>query len=242
MRNFYVPPNQISSEKILITGNEKHHIINVLRLSIGDEICILDGSGNSYRAVLTEIDSEKVIANVINSQYTPLPSFHLTLIQGLPKFNKMDFIVQKSVELGVDEIVPVICHRTVPKLSKKSTQKRMERWNKIAIEAGKQSGRKHFPTIHPIVSLAKYDIKSELKLIFWVGEKEKKLKKVLQSYKKVKSVSLLIGPEGGFTDKEIEKCVQSGVIPVSFGDQILRTETAAIAGLTILLYEFDRFS
>lgn len=244
MRNFYAPPNQISSREILITGNEKHHLSNVLRLSVDDKIRVLDGHGNAYTTVLTRNDKEKAVAKILEHQYFSSPSFRATLIQGLPKFNKIELIIQKCTELGVDEIVPVICHRTVPKLSKEAADKRLERWQQIIIEACKQSGRTHFPEIHPIIDFEEWHeegSRSELNLVFWTGEKEQRLKKILKCNVQVKSVSLLVGPEGGFTDHEIDRCIQSGVIPVSFGDKILRAETAAIAGLTILLYKFGRF-
>jgi len=243
MRTFYAPPNQISSEKISITGNEKHHLSNVLRLSVNDEIRVLDGHGNAYIAVLTKDDKEKTIARILEHQYSPLPPFRIKLIQGLPKFNKMDLIVQKCTELGVDEFIPVICHRTIPKLSEESAHKRLKRWQQIVIGACKQSGRMHFPKIHPIIEFEKWHEEgpeSELNLIFWTGEKKQKLKDILKSNVQTKSASLLVGPEGGFTNHEIAQCIQLGAIPVSFGNRILRTETAAIAGLTILLYEFGR--
>lgn len=243
MRNFYAPSNQISSKEILITGNEKHHLSNVLRLSANDKVRVLDGCGNAYISVLTKIDKEKAVAKITEHKQFPSPSFRTKLIQGLPKFKNMDLIIQKCTELGVDEFVPVISHRTIPKLSKKSAHKRLRRWHKIAIEACKQSGRKYFPEIHPITEFDNWHeegLQSELNLLFWTGEKEQKLKTVLKCNAQVKSTSLLVGPEGGFTDHEANNCIRSGAIPVLFGDNILRAETAAIAGAALLLYEFGR--
>lgn len=170
------------------------------------------------------------------------PKLEITLIQGLPKFEKMDSIVQKATELGVKRIIPVITTRTIPSLTLQKTKLRLDRWQKIAISAAEQSGRTIIPLISPITNLDQglLEIDSiNLKLFFWEEERSVTLKSVLQKIDARNAAAIIIGPEGGFTKEEAKLAKQSEAISVSLGSQLLRTETAPIAALSILLYEFS---
>jgi len=245
MRCFYVPKEQISDNQVKILGSELHHLIDVLRLRKGDEITVLDGEGGIYDVQLTSISTNPPVAiGEIRSlkQVEPSP-IEVTLIQGISKSDSMDMIIQKTTELGVYEIIPVLCQHTVPNFSKDKAQKRVTRWRQIAIEASKQSRRPFFPKIHDITKFndSLNVSQADLKLIFTVPSIDsfcsQKLKDILRQRTDAKKVQIIVGPEGDFTDDEINDALSADAIPVSLGSNTLRTETAAIAGLAIVLYE-----
>ncbi len=249
MRNFYIPPNQISENTILISGEERHHIVNVLRLKPNARIKIFDGQGNEYLASIQSCQRETVIAEILQHRKTPPPKLKVTLFCGLPKSDKLKLIIQKTTEIGVDTIVPVICQRSVPRPKPAVLQKRLVRWQRIANESSKQCGRSYFPRVEKLMEFKEcfVDVNFDLSLILWEGEKKVGLKSVLKQNKKrsfapdgqAKNIGLFIGPEGGFSPEEIKTARAAGVIPVTLGTSILRTETAAIVGLALVLYEFD---
>jgi len=245
MRYFHVPKDQISDDQVRISGTQLHHLINVLRLHEGDNVTILDGSGGIYEVVITSISSHPPVAigKIKARQQAQPPQVKVTLFQGLPKASKMDMIIQKATELGVYQIVPILCQNTVPNLSREREQQRVARWRQIAVEASKQSRRPFFP---PICSVMRFDVALEefhadLKLIFVAPSADfvrfRGLKDVLKQNATAKEVAIFIGPEGDFTEDEVQRALSAGVMPVSLGSNILRTETAAIAALTIVLYE-----
>ncbi|MBP5426850.1 MAG: 16S rRNA (uracil(1498)-N(3))-methyltransferase [Clostridiales bacterium] len=242
MPKFFVDKSDIKNNNIYIRGDSVNHIKNVLRLTIGDTLTVCDGDGYDYLAVISKEPSDCIEARVLSiSDSNTEPSVDITLYQGVPKGSKMDLIIQKNVELGVKRIVPVICERTIVKLDKRDVQKKIDRWNKIAVAAAKQSGRGIIPSVHdPVllvdaITMAK---KSDLSLIPYEKEKERKLKDVLKA-QSVKDVSVFIGPEGGFSEEEISIAVENGVLPVTLGNRIFRTETASIYMTSIIIYELD---
>lgn len=260
MRYFHIPLCQISDDKVQISGRELHHLANVLRLREGDEIAVLDGVGGVYEVVIVSCGSDVAIGEIRARQQVQQSQVEVTLLVGLPKADKMDMIVQKATELGVHRIMPVICQHSVPRLSSERARRRVARWQQIAVEASKQSHRPFFPSVSHFLCFdeALEEYCSDLRLIFTVGARRvmpkfddagrmpappiiapRRLKEVLEQNTRTKKVDILIGPEGGFAEDEISRALATGAEPVSLGSNILRTETAAIAALTIVLYEKD---
>ena len=238
MHSCYVPPPQISEGTIHISESERHHLLNVLRLKADDQVEVFDGRGNRYVASLCDTRTSPLRAKILQHQFHPHTPPHITLFQGLPKFDKMDLIVQKTTEIGVNQIAPMICHRSIPKSVVQ--EKRTVRWQRIANEAAKQCKRPHFALV-----LAPQGLEEclgrvnhlDLLILLWEGEKRQGLKEILRNHGEAKSVGLFVGPEGGFSEAEVELAVQNGCLSATFGDNILRTETAAIVGVASVMYE-----
>ena len=238
MHSCYVSPPQISEATIRISEPERHHLLNVMRLRTGERVEVFDGGGNRYVASLCDTRASPLQAKILQHQFHPHTPPYITLFQALPKFDKMDLIVQKTTEIGVDEIAPMICQRSIPKSIVQ--QKRRARWQRIANEAAKQCKRPHFAHV-----LAPQGMEAclgrinhfDLLILLWEGEKRQGLKEILRNHGEAKSVGLFVGPEGGFTDEEVELALQNGCLPATLGDNILRTETAAIVGVASVMYE-----
>ena len=227
-----------------ITGKELHHLVDVVRLREGDEITVLDGIGGLYEAKLTSCTRDVAVGEIKNRRQIKPPLVEVTLFVGLPKSDKMDMIVQKATELGAQRVIPLLCQRSVPHPSAERAERRVARWRQIAVAASKQSRRPFFPVISNLLHFdeALEESHSDLKLVFApymssVGPN--RLKDVLGQNIGAKEISIFIGPEGGFTEDEVSQATSAGAIPVSLGENILRTETAAIAALSIVLYETD---
>ena len=238
MHSCYVPPAQISEDTIHISESERHHLLNVLRLKVDDQVEVFDGVGNRYIASLCDTRTSPLQAKILQHQFHPHTPPYITLFQGLPKFDKMDLIVQKTTEIGVNEIAPIICQRSIPKSV--VPPKRTIRWQRIANEAAKQCKRAHFAHVFAPQGLEECLGRVnhlDLLILLWEGEKRQGLKEILRNHAEAKSVGLLVGPEGGFTDEEVELAVQNGCVSATFGDNILRTETAAIVSVASVMYE-----
>ena len=242
---FYVKNNQVNDETISILGDDVKHIRNVLRHKIGDELEVCDESGVRYLTQIKDFQESKILLDILEQteKNTELP-VRIDLYQGLPKSDKMDLIVQKTTELGISSVIPVITDRVIVKLEKGNENKKIERWNKIAIEAAKQSGRQCVPVVENVVNLekivenlSKYDIV----IVPFECEKDSTLKNILKNVKnKIENIAVVIGPEGGFSEKDIETLEKvSNVAKVSLGKRILRTETAGLATIAMLLYEYE---
>lgn len=245
MYRFYVTKEQIRESEILIEGPDVDHIRKVLRMKIGEELIVCDGNGKDYQCVISSISFEEVrvgIDSVVETT-TELQA-RIILFQGLPKKDKMELIIQKAVELGVYEIVPVITKRTIVKLDdRKKEQKKLERWQMIATAAAKQSNRGIIPLVKEpmrFVEAIDYAKTLDCSLIpYELAKGMKGTKEALQKACKAKSIGVLIGPEGGFEETEIEKASQADILPVTLGKRILRTETAGLTVLSILMYELE---
>ncbi len=242
MPRFFINSKDIFDDNINIKGDDYNHIKKVLRLKCGEIVTLSDGVGNEYEAKIEEFGDGFVHTKVIESYKNATePPIKVTLYQGLPKSDKMDFIIQKSVELGISRIVPVITERTVVKLSnEKDALKKCERWNRISQEAAKQCNRGIIPEIEiPITfkQAIKQTKDKSLSLIPYEKESNNSLKQILRAVSNIIEVSVFVGPEGGFTEQEIEEAVKFGINSVTLGPRILRTETAGIAVLSILMYE-----
>lgn len=242
MPKFFVLPEKVRDNKILIDTDDVSHITRVLRLGVGDEILVCDSSGTDYEVKISEVLEKSIICDIISENKSDTEAdLELILYQGIPKGTKMDLIIQKTTELGIARIVPVEMQRCVVKLeNRKAEEKKVSRWQKIAEEAAKQSGRGKIPEISMPVTLKEaIDEMSELDLSFVPYECEDKnlLKPILQKNKNAKTAGFLIGPEGGFDVSEIELIKAKGIFPVTLGKRILRTETAGLAVASMVMYE-----
>ncbi len=237
MANFYIEKEQLNENTALITGEEAQHISRVLRMKKGDEVTLCDGEGNFYEARLVDFDEKSVVAEILSVRRAETePEVKLSIFQGVPKNPKLETIVQKLTEIGASAVVPMDTGRAVAKLDKSA---KVERLRKIAREAAKQSRRGIIPTVSDTMSFKdaiKEAAKADLMIIAYEEERETSLKSALQG-KTPKSVSVLIGPEGGFQKEEVEKAVALGAVSVTLGKRILRTETAPIAISSAILYE-----
>lgn len=230
-------------DEIVVSGEEAHHIIRVLRLGHGDLVSISDGKSEESVGVISEVDtrSTKIKIRVLYKNKFEETKPTITLLQGLPKGEKFDWIIQKCTEIGVSRIVPIITQRTVVNIAPAKLEHRMMRWKKIAEEAAKQSMRMDIPEIVELLTfdeaLKEID-RHHLSIIPWEQERDISLKKVLKDIdQSITKVAVFIGPEGGFSPDEAEMARTHGAVPVSLGPRILRTETAAIAACSILMYE-----
>lgn len=244
MHHFFVIPDQIKEEKIYIEGSDVNHIKNVLRMKIGEELQISDGNNRKYLCEIESMSSEEVCAIIKEEQAvdTELPS-KVYLFQGLPKSDKMELIVQKAVELGVFEIVPVATKRAVVKLDDKKAAKKVERWNSIAEGGAKQSGRNVIPKVAQVMSFKEaFAFAKELDVVlipYELAEGMQETKRVIENIKPGQSVGIFIGPEGGFELAEVEYAISQGAKSITLGKRILRTETAGLTTLSILMYHLE---
>lgn len=244
MYRFFINPEQTLDESITITGNDVNHIKNVLRMKIGEEIQISDGQDREYYCIIDAIEQERIIAKIVDIEgSTSELSTKVTLFQGLPKSDKMELIIQKAVELGVYEIVPVATKRSVVKLDDKKATKKIERWNMIAQSAAKQSKRSIIPKVSNVMSFSQaltYASELEMNIIpYENADGIDKSREIIKSIKGKKSLGIFIGPEGGFEEKEVEKATGIGTNIVTLGKRILRTETAGMAVMSIIMFEIE---
>lgn len=241
MHRFYVTPAQIEGDIISITGTDVNHIKNVLRLKQGDEIVICNGQGKDCYCIINKVSEGLITAKIESFQETGTElKAKITLFQGMPKKDKMELIIQKAVELGVTEIVPVMTKRVVVKLEdKKKEEKKLERWQAIAEEAAKQSRRGIIPIINPVQSF-KEAIENGKQMDLGIIPYENasgmlKTKEIMHSLGKYNSIGVFIGPEGGFEESEIELAMNNQLLPITLGRRILRTETAGLAVLSMMV-------
>lgn len=238
MPKFFVPKGSIDGEYIKIDGEDVSHIKRVLRMREGETINICDSSGYDYLAEIEKINEKDIVCKIKNKTKSETePPVKVTLFQGLPKAAKMDYIIQKTTELGIYDIVPCTLNRCVVKLE---DNKKIKRWQKISEEAAKQSGRGIIPKIHDVADLktaVEMMKKCDLAFVPYECEENTGIKNVLLKENDVKTVGFMIGPEGGFDKSEIELLASMGVTPVSLGKRILRTETAGEAVLAMIMYE-----
>lgn len=238
MGKFFIPRENISGEKLIINSEDVNHISKVLRLGIGDKITCCDGMGNDYEAEICAVDKREIECLILSSKKAETESeLFVTLIQGIPKGSKMDYIIQKTTELGIKRIIPCEMARCVAKID---GDKKIERWQKIAVEAAKQSGRGIVPEVtSPVTFSEAIKILKEADICFAPYECEEKsyLKPLLKSAGNPKSVTFIIGSEGGFDLTEVEKLTNEKIPTVSLGKRILRTETAGEAVLSMVMYE-----
>ena len=241
----YVSTDQLAEKEVFISGGDVNHIKNVLRLEVGDWIVACDGNGTDYVSRIQSICSDEVVASIekVQPTGTELP-VRITLFQGMPKKDKLELIIQKAVELGACEIVPVMTKRTVVKLSEeKKINKRLERWQSIAYAAAKQCDRGIIPTVHKPVSyeeaLAMADQLDYNVIPYELQTGMEEARKIVDQACKQRSLGIFIGPEGGFEPEEVERAMTRNIHPMTLGKRILRTETAGMALLSILMFQMQ---
>ena len=248
---FFVPPPQIRDGEVCLRGSDAWHITKVLRLGMGANVIVFDGRGHEYRVVLERTKRQEIHGRVVEQweKQTESP-LKLSLVQGMPKGDKLDLIMQKATEIGLFELIPLASERShwtsvSGQMSAAKVHQRLERLSRIGIEASKQSCRSSVPFIRPVVTVEEFlsaPPEADLKLLLWEEEQGKRLKETLRAQEKpIASAVVLIGPEGGFTPEEAQRFQASGFQSVSLGQRILRTETAGIAVLSILQYEFGDY-
>lgn len=241
MYKFFVEDNQIENNEIKIMDDDLKHISNVLRMRIGEEILITNkNTAETYKCSIKEINKNEAVCTIIEKEENDTePSIKVDIFQGIPKSDKMETIIQKSVELGVSKIFPVSMKNCVAKI--KDDIKKQERWQKISEAAAKQSKRNIIPSIEKSVDIkylcSKID-EYDLVLVAYENEDKKTIKDILKN-NKVEKIAIVVGPEGGLTEKEVEELIKCGAKAVSLGKRILRTETAPIAMLSMIIYEYD---
>ncbi len=244
MQHFFVIPEQVGETEIYVTGQDVNHMKNVLRMKIGEQVEISDGNNKKYLCEVSAYEDEQAVLRILKLREadTELKS-RLYLFQGLPKNDKMELIVQKAVELGAYEVIPVSMKRCVVKLDAKKAAKKVERWNSISESAAKQAGRSIIPKVSDVVSYREAMKRAEqLDVVLVPYELEEGMaetKKLLHQIQPGQSVGIFIGPEGGFEREEVEQAIEAGAHPVTLGRRILRTETAGFTMLSILMFELE---
>lgn len=242
MPKFFVTGDKITENRIVIDTEDVTHITRVLRLDKGDMLTVCDSRGTDYEAKIALIEQSRIVCDIVSKKDSDSePNINAVLFQGLPKASKMEYIIQKTTELGISEIVPVKLSRCVVKLdSGKDEKKKIDRWQKISEAAAKQSGRGVIPKISGIMTLDEVIKRAKEFDLFFVPyecEEQQTLKEILLSKPGVKTVGFVIGPEGGFDAAETEKLRKNGISTVTLGKRILRTETAGEAVLAMTMYE-----
>lgn len=245
MYQFFVDSSQIQDKRVIITGGDVNHIKNVLRLKIGEEIAVKNGvDGKEYRCGIEEFTKDSVICTLrfIREEGVELPS-KIYLFQGIPKADKMELIIQKAVELGAFEIIPVAVKRCVVKLDEKKAAAKVTRWQGIAEAAAKQCKRGIVPLVTEPMSMKEavaYASNMDVKLIpYELAEDMGHTKKIIEAVQPGESVAVFIGPEGGFEESEVAEALAAQIVPVTLGKRILRTETAGLTVLAWLMYHLE---
>lgn len=242
MPKFFVNAENISDSKAYIDGDNARHLKKVLRVSVGDLVTLCDGKGTDYNTVVAEIGENGIVCDITSvCSNENEPKTKISLFQGLPKGDKFSYIVEKCVEAGVFEITPVELKNCVVKSTKKDYEKKVDRLRKVSEAASKQSGRGIIPEIHSLVNLDELiKKKEEFDLLLFPYElaKDTTIKKPLKEFKGEK-IAVIIGPEGGFSEKEANILIENGFVAVSLGKRILRTETAGAAAVFNIIYELE---
>lgn len=245
MYQFFVEPSQIQDKRIVITGSDVNHIKNVLRMKIGDEIAVSNGiDGKEYRCGIEALTEEEIVCGLrfIKEDGVELSS-KIYLFQGLPKADKMELIIQKAVELGAFEVIPVATKRCVVKLDEKKAANKVSRWQGIAEAAAKQSKRAVIPQVRSVMNIKEalaYAQDMEVKIIpYELAEGMQHTKQIIEAVQPGQRIAVFIGPEGGFEESEIRLALEAGIEPVTLGRRILRTETAGFTVISWLMYQLE---
>lgn len=247
MYHFFVEPTQINvhDKSVIIVGSDVNHIRNVLRMKIGEELNISNGQdGREYRCAIDSFEEDRVICRLrfIKEDNVELPS-RVYLFQALPKADKMEMIIQKAVELGAYRIIPVASKRCVVKLDEKKAASKVARWQGIAEAAAKQSKRAVIPEVSDVLSFSQaVNLASDMdvRLIpYELAEGMAKTRKIIDNLIPHQDIALFIGPEGGFEEAEIQAAIDNGIMPITLGKRILRTETAGMTVLSWIMYRLE---
>lgn len=241
MHRFFVSREAVRDNRVVLRGTVVHQIRDVLRMHPGDEIVLLDNSGWAFRAELVTIDRDVVRGRMVDKwRFETEPRNHVTLYQGLLKGQKFDWVLQKGTELGITAFVPVLSERCIVGSVNDVSEVRLERWQRIIVQAAEQAGRAVLPALSTAMLFkhaCELAARSGLSLIPWENERELGLREAMARLDRSKEVHLFIGPEGGFTEEEISQARDLGILPVSLGPRILRAETAGLAATAAILYD-----
>ncbi len=245
MYRFFVDPEDISEDEIIIRGEDVNHIRNVLRMKPGENVRLCTGEDSvEYRCEILSLDPQQIRTKILLAEETgaELPS-RLVLFQGLPKSDKLELVIQKAVELGVYEVVPVETARSIVKLDAKKREARLKRWNAISESAAKQSKRLIIPRVHPLMTFDEaldYAESLDVKLIPYENAADMNhTREVLGAVRPGQSVGIFIGPEGGLEEEEVARAAARGASAITLGRRILRTETAGVAVLAALMFALE---
>lgn len=244
MQHFFVTPSQVRDGDIFVEGRDVNHMKNVLRMKPGELVAVSDGDNRKYVCTVERYEEGQAVLRICEEQAadTELPS-RICLFQGLPKQDKMELVVQKAVELGVSEIVPVVTRRSVVKLDEKKAGKKVQRWQSIAESASKQAGRGYIPKVAQVAGFKEALLQASgldvLLIPYELAEDMQETKKAIASIVPGQSVGVFIGPEGGFEREEVEAAIEAGARPITLGRRILRTETAGLTTLSVLMFHLE---
>jgi len=239
MARFFLPKKNITERRGVIEGPELEHLRRVLRFGPGDPITVFDDAGWEHEAIIRSLDAHSAEIEILRSSQTERESpLKLTLAIGLTKGDKMDFVVEKATELGVQAIVPFVSTYTVPKLDDRKIAQRGQRWQKITLAAAKQCGRARLPEIFPLCDFAAMVglTNDPVKLLFWEKETRQTLRQVHTVEPLARSIFLAVGAEGGFSEPEADLAQKQGFKPIHLGRRILRAETAALTGAALVQF------
>lgn len=243
MARFFIEKEDIQGE-ILCVREDAHHILHVLRLGIGDHLTLCDGDGTDYECHIESIEEDQVLCRAEDRKRADTePEVEITLFQGLPKSDKMEWIIEKGVEAGICHFIPVEMARCVSRPEGKKAAAKVERWNKISRAAAKQCQRGRIPKVEMPLStaqvlrrLSEYD----LVLVCYEEERRNSLKDILRGRYMPQKIAVLIGPEGGLEADEVKRYQDAGAVIAGLGPRILRTETAGLIAGALILYEYDQ--
>lgn len=244
MYHFFAKHENVFKDYILIDGEDVNHMKNVLRMKENDKILISSGDNIDYHCYISKMDDDSIIASIesVDEEGKELPS-KIYLFQGLPKADKMELIIQKAVELGAFEIIPVAMKRSIVKLDKKKEDSKIKRWQGISESAAKQSKRSIIPNVSNVMNYKEaiaYANQLDIVLLpYECAEGMSETKKIISSIEPGKSIGIFIGPEGGFDLLELDAALQSGFKVITLGKRILRTETAGLTILSVLMFELE---
>ncbi len=237
INRYYLPADQWSS--LVLTGDEAHHCVRVLRQKVGDQIVVFDGRGQSVQCQIVSAEKNQVGLEQDGEIEIQQRGLSLHLCQAIPKAGNMELIVQKAVELGVASIQPLITENTVVK----ADEKKLQKWQRIALEACKQCGQNWLPEVKPTLKFIDWVAsreKSEVEIVAALDPRSEGMKVVLERQDEVSSASLLVGPEGDLSQSEYDAVISGGFMPVSLGGIVLRVETATLYCLSVIRYEFTK--
>jgi len=241
MQRYFVAPEQLKQDQIVIMGDDVHHLKNVMRCQPGDEIICCAGEGEDHLAEIELITAKEVIARV-KKTFPSIgePNVHVTVAQSIPKGDKWEWVLQKGTEIGAVRFVPFISERTIVKIDARKQDKKVERWRKIAKEAAEQAHRGRIPEVSAPLTWTEMLAKAKQAETAWICyEKGGKPLKAVWKEALARDIFLIVGPEGGFTEREVAEALEAGIQPITLGPRILRTETAPLVALTSILFASD---
>lgn len=244
MHHFFVSRECFDTDKIYIRDEKVNHISNVLRMKQGEKLLISDGTDWDYLCEIESVTKTEIVLKIEaeNESATELP-VHIMLFQGLPKSDKMELIIQKAVELGVSEIIPVNTKRVIVKLDSKKEEKKNQRWQDIARFAAEQSKRSKIPRVHPMMNLNEafaFAKSADIKLIpYELAKGMDRTREIMTALKSGQRIAIFIGPEGGFEESEIQAAKEQDIEPITLGQRILRTETAGFVVLSNIMFALE---